>query len=119
GSHNWSNNAENNSDENTIIIHDHTIANIYLQEFTKRFNELGSSNIMDLINIEMDIFPNPSTGEVTIRSDVEIEEINLYDVRGKLLSSTYETNFKINSNGIFFLKIVTEKGNTIRKIVVE
>ena len=119
GSHNWSNNAENNSDENTIIIHDHTIANIYLQEFTKRFNELGSSNIMDLINIEMDIFPNPSTGEVTIRSDVEIEEINLYDVRGKLLSSTYETNFKINSNGIFFIQIITGKGKIIKKIVIE
>lgn len=119
GSHNWSNNAENNSDENTIIIHDHTIANIYLQEFTKRFNELGSSNIMDLINIEMDIFPNPSTGEITIRSDVEIEKINLYDVRGKLLSSTYETAFKINSNGIFFIQIITDKGKTIKKIVIE
>ena len=35
GSHNWSSNAENNSDENTIIIHDATIANIYLQEFEK------------------------------------------------------------------------------------
>ena len=33
GSHNWSSNAENNSDENTLIIHDATIANIYLQEF--------------------------------------------------------------------------------------
>ena len=119
GSHNWSNNAENNSDENTIIIHDHTIANIYLQEFTKRFNELGSSNIIDLINKEIDIFPNPSTGEITIRSDVEIEEINLYDVRGKLLSSTYETNFKINSNGIFFIQIITGKGKIIKKIVIE
>ena len=34
GSHNWSSNAENNSDENTLVIHDATIANIYLQEFT-------------------------------------------------------------------------------------
>ena len=40
GSHNWSNNAENNSDENTLIIHDPIIANIYLQEFEKRWCEL-------------------------------------------------------------------------------
>ena len=40
GSHNWSNNAENNSDENTLIIHDATTANIYLQEFEKRWCEL-------------------------------------------------------------------------------
>jgi hypothetical protein len=43
GSHNWSGNAENNSDENTLIIHDATIANIYLQEFEKRWGELGNS----------------------------------------------------------------------------
>ena len=41
GSHNWSSNAENNSDENTIIIHDAITANIYLQEFEKRWGELG------------------------------------------------------------------------------
>ena len=39
GSHNWSTNAEDNSDENTMIIYDQTIANIYLQEFEKRWNE--------------------------------------------------------------------------------
>jgi len=43
GSHNWSTNAENNSDENTLIIHDPTIANIYLQEFEKRWGELAST----------------------------------------------------------------------------
>ena len=34
GSHNWSANAENNSDENTLIIHDATIANIYTVSYT-------------------------------------------------------------------------------------
>ena len=47
GSHNWSGNAENNSDENTLIIHDATIANIYLQEFEKRWGELGTPNAID------------------------------------------------------------------------
>ena len=37
GSHNWSSNAENNSDENTLIIYDSEIANIYLQEFEHRW----------------------------------------------------------------------------------
>ena len=32
GSHNWSNNAENNSDENTMIIHDHTLDYTILHE---------------------------------------------------------------------------------------
>ena len=88
GSHNWSNNAENNSDENTLIIYDGTIANIYLQEFEKRWAELGAPpNFLDeLINIELLVFPNPSFGKVTVKSSLEISKINLYAVDGKLLS---------------------------------
>ncbi|MCD6596541.1 MAG: hypothetical protein J7L04_02565, partial [Bacteroidales bacterium] len=37
GSHNWSSAAELRNDENTLIIHDDTIANIYYQEFVERF----------------------------------------------------------------------------------
>ncbi len=37
GSHNWSSSAEYRNDENTLIVHDATIANIYFQEFTERF----------------------------------------------------------------------------------
>lgn len=37
GSHNWSAAADNDNDENTLIVHDATIANIYYQNFVKRF----------------------------------------------------------------------------------
>ena len=120
GSHNWSANAENNSDENTLIIHDATIANIYLQEFEKRWEELGSPNaIDDLIDVELSVFPNPSTGKVTVNSDLVIYQINLYAIDGKLISVNESSTIEINTKGIFFLKLVTEKGNTIRKLVVE
>jgi len=37
GSHNWSSSADLRNDENTLIIHDQTIANVYYQEFSNRF----------------------------------------------------------------------------------
>ncbi len=37
GCHNWSSSAELRNDENTLIVHDATIANIYYQEFSERF----------------------------------------------------------------------------------
>ena len=124
GSHNWSNNAENNSDENTLIIHDETTANIYLQEFEKRWCELEiggciSSEINDLISVEVSVFPNPSTGLVQVKSDLAIEKINLYMIDGKLISTTTDTVLEIKTKGIYFIKIVTEKGIALRKIVVE
>ncbi|MBC8266983.1 MAG: T9SS type A sorting domain-containing protein [Flavobacteriales bacterium] len=118
GSHNWSNNAENNSDENTLIIHDATIANIYLQEFTERFNELGTTNIDDLIEIEISVFPNPSTGIVTVKTDLAIEKINLYAVDGKLLNTTQESVIQIDTKGIYFIKIITQQGHIVKRVVV-
>ena len=44
-------NFENNSDENTLIIHDATITNIYLQEFEKRWGELTWEQMFLLIII--------------------------------------------------------------------
>ncbi len=37
GSHNWSAAADNDNDENTLIVHDAPLANIYYQNFVKRF----------------------------------------------------------------------------------
>ncbi len=41
GSHNWSAAADNDNDENTLVIHDATLANIYYQNFVKRFVDNG------------------------------------------------------------------------------
>ncbi len=40
GTHNWSASAETRNDENTLIIHDAGLANLYHQEFNKRYFEL-------------------------------------------------------------------------------
>ena len=120
GSHNWSNNAENNSDENTLIIHDHTTANIYLQEFTKRFNELSSTPfINDLIDINVGVFPNPSLGEINIETDLYVEKINVYQQEGKLLKTFHDNKFHLDKNAIYFLKIFTKSGNIVKKVVVQ
>ena len=124
GSHNWSNNAENNSDENTIIIHDAITANIYLQEFEKRWCELEiggcvTTEISELINIEISVFPNPSAGIINIKSDLIIKQINVYAVDGKHLSTTESKTIEIATKGIYFLKIITDKGTTVRKVIVE
>lgn len=37
GSHNWSSSAKDRNDENTLIVHNSSIANLYYQEFAERF----------------------------------------------------------------------------------
>ena len=120
GSHNWSNNAENNSDENTLIIHDHTTANIYLQEFTKRFDELATtSEINKLVDVEVKVFPNPSLGTVNIDSELEIKKINIYLQDGKLLRTLKSKSFDLERSAIYYLKIFTDSGYALKTIVVQ
>ena len=119
GSHNWSTNAESNSDENLIFIHDYTIANIYLQEFEERWGEL-TTYVNELLDVKVEIFPNPSEGKVNIMSESMIDVINIYDIEGKFVQSTTSNKFKISSSGVYFIKVTLDNGNyTIRKVVIQ
>ncbi len=46
GSHNWSNAANSDNDENTLILHDEALAALYLQEFAARYHEAGGVNAL-------------------------------------------------------------------------
>jgi hypothetical protein len=51
GSHNWSDAANVNNDENSIVIHDALISNLFYQEFNKRFDlaiPLSDHPVLDL-----------------------------------------------------------------------
>ena len=116
GSHNWSANAENNSDENTLIIHDATITNIYLQEFEKRWGELTGTNVsINNNNSKLDIYPNPSNGRLEILTDKIIKYVCIYNVEGKLLKKQSSKIILLDSVGTYFLKIVFSDDSSVIK----
>ncbi|WP_396146654.1 T9SS type A sorting domain-containing protein [Flavobacterium sp.] len=71
------------------------------------------------------IFPNPTQSIINIKSDNSIKSLQLYDVQGRLLLTklTDETSSSIDildkSNGIYFLKITSDKGIKVERIVKE
>ncbi|MCX6148951.1 MAG: phospholipase D-like domain-containing protein [Ignavibacteriales bacterium] len=108
GSHNWSASANEKNDENTLIIHDALIANQYLQEFKKRYNELGGTTrfVVPVItdvdagkagNIPDDFilfqnFPNPFNPVTTISfylpSSGEID-LSVFNMLGEKVATVY------------------------------
>lgn len=54
GSHNWSNSADQKNDENTIIIHDAGIANLFYQEFSERYKNGTPVNQQTILNLGPD-----------------------------------------------------------------
>jgi hypothetical protein len=71
------------------------------------------------------VYPNPTNGIVTVNCNNSIKSIELYDVQGRLLQTNLvnenQTSIDISNQakGVYFLKIVSEKGIGVQKIVRE
>lgn len=85
-------------------------------------NSLGTASI-DGENI--DVYPNPSTGAITIAAESVIKTVKVYDVLGNLIASqngnnskTYAFNLGEKSNGIYLVKVLTDNGTSTKRIVL-
>ncbi len=84
-------------------------------------------SIRESIEDELLIFPNPADSQITISSGEDaIREVVIYDNRGKIMDevkyngvSGETTVLQLNHpSGIYFIKVVTEKGMMVRKLVL-
>jgi len=77
----------------------------------------------------LQIYPNPTTGELRIENgELRIENVEVFDVYGRKLKGEGkkekgEKEFLIDisdlATGVYFLRIMTEQGETVRKVVKE
>ncbi|AWH85091.1 hypothetical protein HYN59_08110 [Flavobacterium album] len=67
------------------------------------------------------IYPNPSKGLMNISATSELKSVELYDVQGRLLQAGSTTSLDISgrASGIYFVKVFTERGMKVEKIVKE
>ncbi|HYG51232.1 MAG TPA: T9SS type A sorting domain-containing protein [Flavobacteriales bacterium] len=72
------------------------------------------------------IFPNPASNNVTIRCETLIEQLDVCDLSGRTVyTSTIDANnaiIPVNSSwdkGIYFVRLVTDKGISTEKLVIE
>lgn len=82
-----------------------------------------SSSISSKLSDLFSVFPNPSNGSVTIKSDILIGEIRVNDVLGNIVyeekPNTTELNLKIETSGIYFVSVKTSEGASTKKIIVQ
>jgi hypothetical protein len=70
------------------------------------------------------LYPNPTSGELTISSDSNLKAINVYNVTGQLVNSysaISNTNYllKITTAGLYSVQIITDKGSAYKKVIVQ
>ena len=71
-----------------------------------------------------EVYPNPTTGKFSIEnSELRMENVEVYDVYGKLVMAVKvgdnraELDLSGNASGVYFTRIITDKGVVIKRIV--
>ena len=86
---------------------------------------VSSLSVNDYNLTGISIYPNPTSGELTIRSKSVINTIEIFDINGRLLSSEQVSNSQFEyqldvsklSQGVYFLEIQSNERKEIRKFI--
>ncbi len=121
GSHNWSASANSIHDENTLLIHDHTLANIYYQEFSQRFQDLTVS-IKDVKFEALEISPNPFNEQLALTTP-ENGQLVVTDLSGRIIlqqdisEGQNSLNTKDWVSGVYFVRFQGNEAQQIGKVI--
>ncbi|MGG5208817.1 DUF7619 domain-containing protein [Chryseobacterium sp. MIQD13] len=107
-------------------------ANIYFDyNFPVATNEavtvIGGTVLQTLESNEkssVNVYPNPTKGDVNIESDSKIRSVEVYDAQGRLIQKQTGINgekTKISiytaASGVYYFKVITEKDSFMKKVV--
>lgn len=128
GSHNWSSTAENVNDENTLIIHDARLANLFYQEYKKRLDEV-TTNIEEIAaGVDLKIYPNPAAGLLNLELNANVQEnmfVRLLDLNGKVLgqwrmnSPFMQIETASFARGMYILSVESSTGIKSAKVLLK
>jgi HKD family nuclease len=129
GSANYSNNAFFDNDENVLIFYDSVVANLYWQEFAKRFADAGGTISVQQIGSEVPYgfelsqnYPNPFNPETSIEFSVPVNsfiKLTIYDALGRevetlvnkeMITGKYIAKWNASkfASGVYFYRLQTD-----------
>ena len=84
-----------------------------------------STEDFELTNSSISLYPNPTTHSFTLKSKQVIKQIFIYDISGRLINELAIIGTKTEitmstealSIGTYFVKIKTETGETVKKVI--
>nr|NQU94175.1 T9SS type A sorting domain-containing protein [Bacteroidota bacterium] len=81
--------------------------------------------IGNIKNEHMQVYPNPATDQVNIKSELTIQSISVYNFAGQIVltESVNNTTYRVNTSklnaGIYLFRIETKEGRIAKRIIIE
>jgi phosphatidylserine/phosphatidylglycerophosphate/cardiolipin synthase-like enzyme len=143
GSHNWSSSAETKNNENTLIIRSARFANLYLQEFSKRYTDAGGKDVLLSVQksetgmpVEYQLsqnYPNPFNPSTQIQFTVAhtgMVTVTIFDILGRAVTHlvneqlaagnyTLDWNAARFSSGVYFYRMQAGNFSDTKKMILQ
>ena len=104
--------ASGNNNTLTVRVKSHSNQN------NNRVAGINSANN----NTSLNVYPNPSTGNITITNSQKIDELKVSDVLGNIIYETKLADQKVTLHletaGVYFITVISGKTSSIKKVVV-
>ncbi|SDJ20002.1 peptide-N-glycosidase F-related protein [Chryseobacterium jejuense] len=82
----------------------------------------ASLHVKDVKTIDVNIYPNPTTDFVNVKSKEDVASMTLFSIDGRKLAEIYREN-RINlssyNTGVYFLNIVLKDGTTFKHKIIK
>lgn len=77
-----------------------------------------NAGISTMSNIDMQLYPNPTTGKVNVIAE-GVESVDVLDMTGRMVMSSTESVIDMSSlaNGVYMFRVNTVNGSSMQKVV--
>lgn len=78
------------------------------------------AGINDVNNISVKVYPNPATEVINVHAEA-LRQVNVIDVNGRVVLTTNNSEVNISNlaTGVYFVRVITDNGTAMEKIVKE
>ena len=122
-----------NTDETSFVLgydNEETITLTISSSCGEQESSLSNDIVLNLIddaiienNISLEIHPIPADDKIFITSSDVIKQISIFNITGVMIYESEDNTEEIDisgfNNGIYFIKINTDKGNITKKVIKE
>jgi phosphatidylserine/phosphatidylglycerophosphate/cardiolipin synthase-like enzyme len=126
GSHNWSSAAQTTNDENTVIVHDARVANLYLQEFMNLWGTEPAS-VENATDGTGNMYPNPAENQLWIALPKGVQNANVFvfNQSGQMVQEfavgqgLQSVQLAGLSSGVYHFQVVSEGRSWNKQVIVK